>query len=355
MLYSIFHADISLCVDSKVTIASVRIVDKRQITEWKGPRKRPLRITSCCSFCETTRNYCCWSMLSPSLIFAALRRLLISASKAIWALFWVILNHGLLLLFRHAAGFHLIQRYQHHIALHIAAHAVDRFTLLRQRQGKCQLAQRIRPVRESVCGAPKLRPADFIASSPLPSFSAASSLSASSFACCSALLCNDIANLCLHFGQRLHRLGFVFANAQNKSAIAVNGNDIGVAARRAVLTHQTAVENSVSDRFKVQLLRQVIAAKPAGFYDLHPGDLRCARQRFIIVAGRIAHLLLQRVVSIQRFSCFTFAAMSLRTSASGFTCAGWTSSRRATEANRGFDHARQLAFLSARHLSTQAR
>ncbi|EGF60760.1 hypothetical protein HMPREF9538_04826, partial [Klebsiella sp. MS 92-3] len=31
--YSIFHADISLCVDSKVTIASVRIVDKRQITE----------------------------------------------------------------------------------------------------------------------------------------------------------------------------------------------------------------------------------------------------------------------------------------------------------------------------------
>ncbi len=27
--YSIFHADISLCVDSKVTIASVRMVDKK--------------------------------------------------------------------------------------------------------------------------------------------------------------------------------------------------------------------------------------------------------------------------------------------------------------------------------------
>ena len=83
-------------------------------------------------------------MLSPSLIFAALRRLLISASKSdLGIVLGDPLNHGLLLLFRHAAGFHLIQRYQHHIALHIAAHAVDRFTLLRQRQGKCQLAQRI--------------------------------------------------------------------------------------------------------------------------------------------------------------------------------------------------------------------
>ena len=37
--YSIFHADISLCVDSKVTIASVRMVDKRQITEMERAAK----------------------------------------------------------------------------------------------------------------------------------------------------------------------------------------------------------------------------------------------------------------------------------------------------------------------------
>ncbi len=40
--YSIFHADISLCVDSKVTIASVRMVDKRQITEMERAAKAAL-------------------------------------------------------------------------------------------------------------------------------------------------------------------------------------------------------------------------------------------------------------------------------------------------------------------------
>ena len=40
--YSIFHADISLCVESKVTIASVRMVDKRQITEMERAAKAAL-------------------------------------------------------------------------------------------------------------------------------------------------------------------------------------------------------------------------------------------------------------------------------------------------------------------------
>ncbi|MFH3651503.1 hypothetical protein WAH63_20580, partial [Acinetobacter baumannii] len=40
--YSIFHADISLCVDSKVTIASVRMADKRQITEMERAAKAAL-------------------------------------------------------------------------------------------------------------------------------------------------------------------------------------------------------------------------------------------------------------------------------------------------------------------------
>ena len=257
------------------------------------------------------------------------------------------LNHGLLLLFRHAAGFHLIQRYQHHIALHIAAHAVDRFTLLRQRQGKCQLAQRIlagtrKRLRRAKAQASRLH--RFIA---FAVFQRRQQLVGLQFRLLFRfIVLNDIANLCLHFGQRLHRLGFVFANAQNKSAIAVNGNDIGVAARRAVLTHQTAVENSVSDRFKVQLFRQVIAAKPAGFYHLQSGDLRRARQRLIIVAGRIAHLLLQRVVSIQRFFLLHFRRnvithVSQRLHLRRLDVVQ-TSHQ---EANRGFDHARQLAFL----------
>ncbi|BCH45922.1 hypothetical protein KAM260_38130 [Klebsiella pneumoniae] len=40
--YSIFHADISLCIDSKATIASVRMADKRQITEMERAAKAAL-------------------------------------------------------------------------------------------------------------------------------------------------------------------------------------------------------------------------------------------------------------------------------------------------------------------------
>ena len=86
--YSIFHADISLCEQQGHDSVSAD-GRQRQITEMERAAKAA-EIHRVAHFCETTRNYCCWSMLSPSLIFAALRRLLISASKAIWALFWVI-------------------------------------------------------------------------------------------------------------------------------------------------------------------------------------------------------------------------------------------------------------------------
>ena len=81
----------------------------------------------------------------------------------------------------------------------------------------------------------------------------------------------------------------MLADAQNKRAIAVDGDDIGVAARRAVFAHQAAVEDSFRDRLEIQLLRQAVAAKPAGFNHFK--------------------------------TCFTFAAISSRTSASGLTCA----------------------------------
>ena len=98
----------------------------------------------------------------------------------------------------------------------------------------------------------------------------------------------------------------MLADAQNKRAIAVNGDDIGVAARRAVVANQTAVEDGFRDRLEVQLLRQAVAAKPAGFNHFQTGNLGGARQRLIIVARRVAHFLLQRVVRIQRFFLLHF-------------------------------------------------
>ena len=205
------------------------------------------------------------------------------------------LNHSLLLLFRHAACFHFIERHQHHIALHVAANAIDRFALLRQRQSKCQLAQRILAGTGKRLRCAKAQASRLHRLIAFAVFQRRQQLIGIPLRLLFRfIVLNDIADLCLHFGQRFHRLGFVLADTQNKGAIAVNGNDVGVAARRAVHTDQTAVEDSVSDRFKVQLFRQVIAAKPAGFHHLQSGDLRRARQRFIIVAGRIAHLLLQR-------------------------------------------------------------
>jgi ApbE superfamily uncharacterized protein (UPF0280 family) len=108
----------------------------------------------------------------------------------------------------------------------------------------------------------------------------------------------------LSLRQRFHRFCFVLADAQNERTIAVDGNDVRVAARRAVLAHQTTVEDSIRNRFKVQLFRQVVTAKPARFNRFSPAC--SARQRFVIVAGSIAHFLLQRIVGIQRFFLLHF-------------------------------------------------
>ena len=138
----------------------------------------------------------------------------------------------------------------------------------------------------------------------------------------------------------------MLAHAQYEGAIAIDGDDIGVAARHAVFTNQPAVKDSVGYRFEVQLGRQIVTVKPAGFDGFNAGRLLCARQRVVIIAGRIADFLLQRIERVERFFLLHFVGNVVTHVSQRFHY------RRLNviqthdqEAHGGFDHARQLAFL----------
>ncbi len=117
---------------------------------------------------------------------------------------------------------------------------------------------------------------------------------------------NQCLNLFLNICQRFHRFRFVLADAQHECAVAVYGDDVRVDARRAVFTYQTAVEDSVGNWLEVQLFRQVIFAEPTRLSGFNAGSLLCTGQRLGVVACRIAHFLLQRVVRIEGFFVFHF-------------------------------------------------
>ena len=157
---------------------------------------------------------------------------------------------------------------------------------------------------------------------------------------------HNIAHLRFYIRQRFHRFRFMLADAQNKRAIAVDGDDIGVAARRAVLAHQAAVEDSFRDRLEIQLLRQAVAAKPAGFNHFKTGNLGCARQRLVIVARRVAHFLLQGIVRIQGFFLLHFRRNIVANLSQRFNlCCLNIVQTGNQEPNGGFNYARKLAFF----------
>ncbi|MNS91719.1 hypothetical protein D3C72_1258250 [compost metagenome] len=135
-------------------------------------------------------------------------------------------------------------------------------------------------------------------------------------------------------------------NTQNKRTIAVNGDDVRVAARRTVLTHQTTVEDGIGNRFEVQLFRQVVVTEPARFYGFHASSLLSTRQRYVVVACRVAHFLLQRVVRIQRFLLLHFRGDIIANVSQRFSFSRLDIIQtRHQETDRGFDHTGQLAFL----------
>ncbi|NTZ49633.1 hypothetical protein FDX01_21070 [Citrobacter sp. wls613] len=82
-----FHTVFSLFVNSGITIARWRTADKWQNSEMEKAAKAAFGVYNFLQFFAKRLDYCCCSSASPTLIFAALRRLLISASKTICALF----------------------------------------------------------------------------------------------------------------------------------------------------------------------------------------------------------------------------------------------------------------------------
>ncbi|ACY87054.1 hypothetical protein STM14_0536 [Salmonella enterica subsp. enterica serovar Typhimurium str. 14028S] len=84
-----FHTVFSLFVNSAATIAGRRKTNKRQFSEMEKAAKAAFVGYNVLQFfAKRLDDYCC-SRASPILIFASLRRLLISASKTICALFCV--------------------------------------------------------------------------------------------------------------------------------------------------------------------------------------------------------------------------------------------------------------------------
>ena len=157
---------------------------------------------------------------------------------------------------------------------------------------------------------------------------------------------NERSYLLFHFSQWLHGFGFVLCNTQHERAIAIHGDDIGVTARCTVLANQTTIENDVSDWFEIQFFRQAVTAKPARFNRFHTCCLLCTRQRFVIVAGRIADFLLQRIVGIQRFFLLHFCRNVVTGFAQRFNlCRLYVVKTRNEETNGRLNYARQLAFF----------
>ncbi|CCJ78365.1 conserved hypothetical protein [Cronobacter muytjensii 530] len=154
------------------------------------------------------------------------------------------------------------------------------------------------------------------------------------------------SNLIFYLGERFLGLRFVLGDTQHKSTIAIDGNDVGVITRRAILTQQITAKHRVGDRFKIDLLRNGVAAEPAGFNRFHACRFFSSRQRLVVVACRITYGTLQREEGIQRFLLLHFSAdvvMHFRKRLHfGRLNVIKTHDK---EADRRFDNARKLAFL----------
>ena len=87
-----------------------------------------------------------------------------------------------------------------------------------------------------------------------------------------------VRDLRLNLIQRFYRFWFVLTDTQHKGTIAINSDDIGVVARRAVLPHKATIKDRLLHRIEVQCVWQRILAEPAGLFRFQTRSLLRTRQ-----------------------------------------------------------------------------